>query len=208
MHNIVALILLFISKVALSIEIVSNENEYPSPRILMLGSTGVGKSSLANVLLGRDRNYQDLQGRGCFTVGGGIDPVTTATCAEKGQYLGNGSRVTIIDTPGFGDDLEHEEETIDELVDVLKNQIKWVHVFVLTFNGESPRMTFAFKSMIRLFEKMFGSHFWKNAVFEVTRWHYDKRSQANRATKNESEEKWQKDWNDKFHDLFDISVSL
>ena len=33
---------------------------------------------------------------------------------------------TMIDTPGFGDDLENEERTIDELVDVLKNQ---VHIY-------------------------------------------------------------------------------
>ena len=30
---------------------------------------------------------------------------------------------TMIDTPGFGDDLENEERTIDELVDVLKNKV-------------------------------------------------------------------------------------
>ena len=29
----------------------------------------------------------------------------------------------MIDTPGFGDDLENEERTIDELVDVLKNKV-------------------------------------------------------------------------------------
>ena len=50
----------------------------------------MGKSSLANVLLGRDKNFQDPSGRGCFTVGAGIDPITTQTCADVGQFLGNG----------------------------------------------------------------------------------------------------------------------
>lgn len=129
--------------------------------------------------------------------------MTTSTCAEVGNFLGNGlhqkrapgffsvildflsisgSLVTIIDTPGFGDDLVNEEKTIDELVDVLKNQVKFVHVFVIAFNGESPRMTFSLKSMIRLFEKMFGNLFWQNSLFEVTRWHFDPRSQKNRVS--------------------------
>ena len=52
--------------------------------------------------------------------------------------------VTIIDTPGFGDDIENEQNTIEELVDVLKNKVKFVHVFVLAFNGESPRLKTCF----------------------------------------------------------------
>jgi hypothetical protein len=60
--------------------------------------------------------------------------------------------------------------------------------------------------MIRLFEKMFGNLFWSNSVFEVTRWHFDERSERNRAERSESESKWQTEWNGKFHDLFDIRV--
>ena len=37
----------------------------------------------------------------------------------------SGERVTIIDTPGFGDELDKEEKTIDDLVDVLKNEVKY-----------------------------------------------------------------------------------
>ena len=113
--------------------LAENESEYPSPRIVILGATGVGKSSLANVLLGRDRNYQNPGNKGCFHVGSGTVSITHATCAQSGQYLGFRQEVTIIDTPGFGDDLEYEEETIDELVEVqikksLGQKIPWIKI--------------------------------------------------------------------------------
>ena len=114
--------------------------------------------------------------------------------------------VTIIDTPGFGDSLENETKTIDELVDVLKNQVKHVHVFVLAFNGESPRLSFSLKSMIRLFEKMFGNLFWNNVIFEVTRWHFDENSVNIRLQKDETEDTWQNEWNERFHSEFDLPV--
>ena len=114
--------------------------------------------------------------------------------------------VTVIDTPGFGDSLENEENTIDELVDILKNRVKHVHVFVIAFNGQSPRLTFSLKSMIRLFEKMFGNLFWNNVIFEVTKWHFDENSVQIRQSQGESEEKWQNEWNEKFHSEFDIPV--
>ena len=60
----------------------------------MLGATGTGKSSVANVLLGRDKQYDNKVQHGCFTVGSGDKPVTTETCAHPGHYLSNTGKVT------------------------------------------------------------------------------------------------------------------
>lgn len=135
----------------------------------------MGKSSLANVLLGRDKNYDGAgYHNGCFKVKTGLDAITKSTCAAQGYFLGNTSntRFTIIDTPGFGDNLIEEEKTIEGLVDVLKNQIKHVHLFVIAFKQTDNRMTYSLRSMIGLFEKMFGPSFWDNAVLEATHWNY------------------------------------
>ena len=83
---------IFLLPLVSCLEKVPNEDRFPSPRIVILGGTGVGKSSLANVLIVRDKNYKNPNSKGCFNVGASIDPVTQATCAETGFYLGNISR--------------------------------------------------------------------------------------------------------------------
>ena len=56
---------------------------------------------------------------------------------------------------------------IEELVEELKNNIKYIHAFLILFNGQEPRLSMGLQSMIRLFEKMFGNHFWKNVILGV-----------------------------------------
>ena len=129
---------------------VDDPSRLPSPKIIILGPTGVGKSSLANVLLGRSRIAQGGgHTGGCFKVHG-LDheqtSTTKETCYDTGYYLGkskteNGSEVTVIDTPGFGNDIVEEEQTIKNLVDTLKDEIKWIHAFVICFNEQTTRMS-------------------------------------------------------------------
>ena len=162
---------------SVSSPVITNGDVYPSPRIIIIGKTGVGKSSLANVLMGRAKNYngQGFDG-GCFKadVSNSRDPVTQRTCSDTGPWLGNTSNpnVTIIDTSGLqAMNLELEEKSVHDLAERLKGDYKYIHAFVLTFNGQDTfTLTRGMWSMIKLFERMFGDNFWCNVILEFTQW--------------------------------------
>jgi len=48
----------------------------------------------------------------------------------------------VIDTPGFGNDLIEEEKTIESLVNVLKDEIKFIHAFVIAFKQQVSKHNF------------------------------------------------------------------
>ena len=184
------------------VEKVDNEDVYPSPRIVIIGETGAGKSSLANVLLGRYHQYNGSGFQhGCFKVGwGNREAITTETCSDSGPWLGgNGApEVTIIDTPGFGDKMKNEQKTIDGLVNVLKDEIKYIHAFVITFKGSNtPRLTRELRVMLSIFEKMFGKDFWNHAIMEFTFWSFRSYDKNQRMKKRvpQTEEVWANEYN-------------
>ena len=65
--------------------------DLPQPRLLILGQTGVGKSTLANVLIGEDVNCQDCT----FPICDGLESCTKETKYATGQWLGKSTTYTI-----------------------------------------------------------------------------------------------------------------
>ena len=86
---------------------------------------------------------------------------------------GDGTEFTIVDTPGFGDSDNDDNDLINEMVEALKDIIKTANGFVLLFNGQSERFDAKAQQMIREMEALFGNGFWDHVVLGVSFWHFD-----------------------------------
>eukprot|EP00091_Calanus_sinicus_P023341 TRINITY_DN7828_c0_g1_i3.p1 TRINITY_DN7828_c0_g1~~TRINITY_DN7828_c0_g1_i3.p1 ORF type:complete len:374 (-),score=63.07 TRINITY_DN7828_c0_g1_i3:19-1140(-) len=169
----------------------------PEPHIVMLGATGVGKSSLGNVLVGGPPECEEIedpsemvtQPLNCwFGVCHSATSCTKGTQYATGLFVGNGDSFTIIDTPGFGDSAGDDNILITQMVDSLKNQIKTANIFVLTMNGQSERFDTLIQQMLREVEALFGTQFWDHVILEATHWSWDEDDVADRG--DDAEVKW------------------
>ena len=120
--------------------------------------------------------------------------------------------MTIIDTPGFGV-LENndEEEHIIQLVDVLKNKVKHVHVFLIAIKEGTDRYTKELDTMFKLFGSIFGNKFWHNAMVEYTQYNFAEFNKQQRANRKETEDTWAKAINDQLKErieYFNETVSF
>ena len=139
---------------------VIREKERAVKILVLLGESGVGKSSIGNRLLGLDSSEG-------FTVSRDTDSCTKKTSEQSGFWITNGTQCVIIDTPGLNDSNNEDTEHIRGIVEFLRYK-GWVNTFLLVRNGHNPRMNHSFKSMLSTFELTFGEDFWHNVIIVVS----------------------------------------
>ena len=70
----------------------------------------------------------------------------------------------VVDTPEFGDSDGSERETIDVMVNILREEIKETNAFLLVLNGSDNRLPSGLLLMLREVQIIFGSKFWSHII--------------------------------------------
>jgi len=171
------LVLTLLGQVFSTLAVLENQpqSDLPQPIITIVGATGVGKSSVADVLTGQPADCDEC----LFPVCHGANSCTKKTQYSCAPWLGiqSNKNFTVVDTPGFGDSDGQINELLAEMIKALKYNVTTTNIFLLAFNGQNPRLTSGLQIMLDQMESLFGRMFWDYAAILITKWPMDQRSQ-------------------------------
>ena len=131
-------------------------------KILFLGHTGVGKSSLGNYIIGRNK----------FESKGGGERVTTqinGEISERDSY----KDIYIIDSPGTLDTQLEDSVYLEQLKMCFQNKNAGVRAICLLLNFTEPRFTSSLQKQLKIYSLLFSvENFWEHVAIIFTKAFY------------------------------------
>ena len=166
------------------------------PRLVFVGCTGCGKSSLCTAITGQD-STKDAREGSSFKIGDGAKSETQVCSMGEHQWLGTQAqqdRAVIIDTPGLNDSEGKDEQHIVTIIEAMR-KVEYVTAIVLVVNSADPRFSKSLQDVVSRFEKTFCGDdaaadrdarlksFYQNIVVCFQRWKMNEDAVADREVK-------------------------
>jgi len=171
-----------------------------STKLVVIGSQGAGKSSLANSFLGWDRTYR---GALPFTVGHGIKAGTLSSSYASGAWLGKlGSPgVTVVDTPGFNSSVQQLEDMVWML-----GELEEVNTFVLVFRYKD-RMSSELANSLKSVGRLLGN-VCNNLAVVVSFWSFSAIDETERENRRINRRRYSEQVKSMLKNVLDTNVQI
>ena len=79
-------------------------------------------------------------------------------------------QVKVIDTPGYDEGDQEDQDHHQKTLDYLKQEIKFVNMFILTLSGTDHRIGRSTKQLIKKLEDSMEAKFWDHFAIIYTHW--------------------------------------
>merc|ERR1711862_28290 len=127
--------------------------------VILLGQTGGGKSSIANVIMGKK----------LFGESSSLKSETDRLQIANGNFFGNGTPVSTIDTPGFLDSENRSANFMKDIIAIIKNFPKdKLKLVIITLPLGETRANATYKTTIDEIELLLGPQFLDHTIFVTT----------------------------------------